>query len=91
VTPYPPGDRALERRAPDERYDVDRDGAIDRIARLPRPQAEVVLLRVVAGFSADEVAEMTGRSAGAVRVLQHRALRRMADDMRREREADDRV
>lgn len=91
VTLYPPGDRALERRAPDERYDVDRDGAIDRIARLPRPQAEVVLLRVVAGFSADEVAEMTGRSAGAVRVLQHRALRRLADDMRREREADDRV
>jgi RNA polymerase sigma-70 factor (ECF subfamily) len=53
--------------------------AVDRlIACLPADQAEVVLLRVVAGLSADEVAGITGRSAGTVRVIQHRALKRLA-------------
>ena len=48
------------------------------LARLPADQAEVVLLRVIGGFSADEVGEITGRRAGAVRVIQHRALRQLA-------------
>lgn len=48
------------------------------LERLPRDQAEVVLLRVVGGFSAEEVGEITGRRAGAVRVIQHRALRQLA-------------
>ena len=37
-----------------------------------------MLLRVVAGLSTEEVAEITGRRAATVRVLQHRALRRLA-------------
>ncbi|MGH9024042.1 MAG: RNA polymerase sigma factor [Acidimicrobiia bacterium] len=54
--------------------------AIDRLVGALTPdQAEVVLLRVVAGLSAGEVARMTGRSPGHVRVLQHRALRRLAE------------
>jgi RNA polymerase sigma-70 factor (ECF subfamily) len=49
------------------------------IARLLSPeQAEIVLLRVVSGFTVDEVAGMVGRRPGTVRVLQHRALRRLA-------------
>jgi RNA polymerase sigma-70 factor (ECF subfamily) len=53
--------------------------AVDRlIAALPADQAEIVLLRVVAGLSADEVAELTVRTPGAVRVIQHRALKRLA-------------
>jgi len=52
--------------------------AIDRLVeRLPESQAEVIILRVVAGLSSDEVAKVTGRSPGAVRVLQHRALARL--------------
>lgn len=91
MTLHPPGDRTLERTAPDDVYGSDRDRALDRIASLSRPQAEVILLRVVAGFSAEEVAQMIGRSSGAVRLLQHRALRRLADDMLRDREADGRA
>jgi RNA polymerase sigma-70 factor (ECF subfamily) len=45
---------------------------------LPPDQAEVVLLRVVAGLDAAQVAEVLGKRPGAVRVLQHRALRRLA-------------
>ena len=53
--------------------------AVERlVARLVPDQAEVVLLRVVAGLSVAEVAEITGHSPGSVRMLQHRALNRLA-------------
>ena len=56
------------------------DEAVRRIVDLlPRDQAEIVLLRVVAGLPVDEVAAITGRRPGTVRVLQHRALRRLAE------------
>jgi RNA polymerase sigma-70 factor (ECF subfamily) len=54
-------------------------------AMLPAHQAEIVLLRVVAGLSVDDVAEIVGRSPGAVRVQQHPALRRLADRMASQR------
>lgn len=47
-------------------------------AVLPPLQAEVVLLRVVADLSVADVARVMGRSPGAVRVLQHRALQRLS-------------
>jgi RNA polymerase sigma-70 factor (ECF subfamily) len=47
-------------------------------AGLTNEQTEVVLLRVVAGLSVEEVASMVGKTSGAVRVIQHRALRRLA-------------
>ena len=56
------------------------DEAVRRIvALLPRDQAEIVLLRVVGGLPVDDVAAITGRRPGTVRVLQHRALRRLAE------------
>ncbi|MQA83267.1 MAG: sigma-70 family RNA polymerase sigma factor [Streptosporangiales bacterium] len=45
--------------------------------RLPEHQRELVLLRVVAGMSAEETGNVLGMSAGAVRVAQHRALARL--------------
>ncbi len=48
------------------------------VASLPPEQAEIVLLRVVSGLSVSEVARLTGRRPGFVRVLQHRALKRLA-------------
>ena len=55
--------------------------ALARIASLPPAQAEVVLLRVVADLSVDEVAKIVGRRPGAVRALQHRALQRLAREL----------
>ena len=49
------------------------------IATLPREQAEIIMLRVVAGLEATEVARIVGKSPGAVRVAAHRGLRRLAD------------
>jgi RNA polymerase sigma-70 factor, ECF subfamily len=48
------------------------------VAGLPAVQAEVILLRVVAGLDNEAVAALTGRSPGAVRVAAHRGLRRLA-------------
>jgi RNA polymerase sigma-70 factor (ECF subfamily) len=48
------------------------------VAELPAMQAEVILLRVVAGLDNEAVARLTGRSPGAVRVAAHRGLRRLA-------------
>lgn len=52
--------------------------AVSLVARLPVHQAEVILLRVVAGLDNETVARLTGRSPGAVRVAAHRGLRRLA-------------
>lgn len=53
--------------------------AVRRIAAvLSRDQAEVVLLRVLAGLEVDEVAAILDKRPATVRVLQHRALKRLA-------------
>lgn len=58
------------------------DEAVGRIVSLlPADQAEIVLLRVVAGLPVEDVAQITGRRPGTVRVLQHRALRRLAQQL----------
>lgn len=54
------------------------DAAAMLAAELPPDQAEVVLLRVLGGLDVDQVAEMLGKRPGTVRVLQHRALQRLA-------------
>jgi RNA polymerase sigma-70 factor, ECF subfamily len=52
--------------------------AIALLAGLPPLQAEVILLRAVAGLDTETVARLVGRSPGAVRVAAHRGLRRLA-------------
>jgi RNA polymerase sigma-70 factor (ECF subfamily) len=53
--------------------------AMTLVAQLPAHQAEVILLRVVAGLDNETVARLVGRTPGAVRVAAHRGLRRMAE------------
>ncbi len=57
------------------------EGARRIVELLSDDQAEVVLLRVVAGLDVDAVAKITGRRPGAVRVMQHRALKRLAKEL----------
>ena len=52
--------------------------ALALLAELPPDQAEVVVLRVVGGLEVAEVARIVGKRPGAVRVLAHRGLRRLA-------------
>jgi RNA polymerase sigma-70 factor, ECF subfamily len=56
--------------------------AAQRIARiLNRDQAEVILLRLLGGLEVDQVAEILGKRPGTVRVLQHRALKKLAEEI----------
>ena len=60
--------------------------ALSCLGMLPREWAEVVLLRVVCGLDSAEVAAVTGRKAGTVRVIQKRALERLAELLAADRE-----
>jgi RNA polymerase sigma-70 factor, ECF subfamily len=60
------------------------DRALARVATLPTDQAEVILLRVLGGFPVADVARILSKRPGTVRVIQHRALRRLAMDLERE-------
>jgi len=51
--------------------------AIALLSQLPAHQAEVIMLRVLAGLDTEVVAEMLGRSPGAIRVAAHRGLRKL--------------
>jgi RNA polymerase sigma-70 factor (ECF subfamily) len=48
---------------------------------LPDDQRQVMLLRLVAGLTPTEVAEQLGRSVDAVHALQHRARRRLREEL----------
>jgi RNA polymerase sigma-70 factor (ECF subfamily) len=47
------------------------------IRQLAPLQQHVLILRFISGFSTEETAEIVDRSAGTVRVIQHRALKAM--------------
>ena len=75
----PPGDAESDAMAV-----ISTQQALELIATLPPAQGEVLLLRVVADLSVDEVARIVGKRPTAVRALQHRAIvglaRRAATD-----------
>ncbi len=60
------------------------DEAIALIASLPSDQYDVVLLRIIGDLSVADVARILGKRPGAVRALQHRALKRLARIISRE-------
>jgi RNA polymerase sigma-70 factor (ECF subfamily) len=64
----------------DSQAAIDGDDAVRRIlGLLPPEEAEILLLRVVGGLPAEQVALVVGKRAGTVRVIQHRALQRLAE------------
>jgi RNA polymerase sigma-70 factor (ECF subfamily) len=83
TVPVPP-EAIPERSAPGDAADpvleaISTRAALALIARLPPDQAEVVTLRVVAGLDVAQVAAVVDKRDGAVRVLSHRGLRRLAE------------
>jgi RNA polymerase sigma-70 factor, ECF subfamily len=57
------------------------DTALTLLQRLTADQREVVALRVIAGMSVSETAAIVNRTEGAVRVLCHRGLRSLAQQL----------
>jgi RNA polymerase sigma-70 factor (ECF subfamily) len=81
-----PVEQLAERAAPDDPVAQVLEGqstraALALLAELPPDQAEVVTLRVFGGLEVAEVAKIVGKRPGAVRVLAHRGLRRLAKRM----------
>jgi len=75
----PPGILPSAADAAEEALDhLSTRSALAMLAALPPLQAEVILLRVVAGLETEAVARLLGRSPGAVRVAAHRGLRQLA-------------
>ena len=75
VTTPDAADQALEA--------VSTQTAMALIASLPHDQAEIIMLRVVVGLDASDVARIVGKTPGAVRVAAHRGLRRLAGQAER--------
>jgi RNA polymerase sigma-70 factor, ECF subfamily len=76
--------RPGRQRTEDEAVDhLASEAAIARVLAVLSPdQADVVLMRVVGGLDVEQVARALGKQPGAVRSLQHRALRRLARQLR---------
>ena len=55
------------------------ESAIALLSQLPGPQAEVIMLRVVAGLDTETVAEILGKTPGNVRVMAHRGLKKLEE------------
>jgi RNA polymerase sigma-70 factor, ECF subfamily len=53
------------------------ESALALLTQLPTLQAEVIMLRVVAGLDTDAVATMLGKTPGNVRVTAHRGLKKL--------------
>ena len=75
VVPLDMTEAAQQMTAPEA---VSTQVAMDLIKSLPREQAEIIMLRVVAGLDTSDVARIVGKTPGAVRVAAHRGLRRLA-------------
>ena len=79
----PHADRAEGSTPSAEQDAVEREAtaaALRLVATLPPEQAEMVMLRVVAGLDVAVVAELVGKKPGAVRVAVHRALKSLSRD-----------
>lgn len=73
----------IEGRAVPDLPAIDESEAVDpallaALERLTPDQREVVVLRFVSDLSLEEAAKVTGRSVGAVKTMQHRALAQLA-------------
>ncbi|MFE6303765.1 sigma-70 family RNA polymerase sigma factor [Nocardiopsis changdeensis] len=56
---------------------IEAQRARELLDELPEQQRRLLVMRVIAGLTADETGHVLGMSAGAVRVAQHRAIARL--------------
>jgi RNA polymerase sigma-70 factor, ECF subfamily len=69
-----------------ERFDQRTKAALQRLAGLPEDEADILLLRVVAGLSAEEVAWIVAKPRAVVHALQQRGIERLLQRRARTRE-----
>jgi RNA polymerase sigma-70 factor (ECF subfamily) len=75
---YPrPRQPAATPELPDHSPEARLQGIREAISELPEPMQTVLMLRLVAGLDAAQVASATGRRLGTVQALQRRALKQL--------------
>ena len=72
------GDRASGDAEREGMASLETDATLALIATLPPDQCDVVLLRVLGDLSVADVARILDKRPGAIRALQHRALKNLA-------------
>lgn len=76
-------DPGLDLASADVAEEYERSSSLDRaialVRTLPQDAAEVLLLRIMADLDVAQVAAMLDKSEANVRVIMHRALKRLAD------------
>jgi RNA polymerase sigma-70 factor (ECF subfamily) len=86
-------DQSYEPSGPDPQVEVearlDADEVRLAVRRLGEEQRQVVLLRFVEGLSHSEVADILGKTEGATRAIQHRALGALARALKLTRGTDE--
>lgn len=72
-------DQVASGDGPEQRFmQGELNGRLARLLRvLPEKQREILVLRAIEGYSAEQTAEMIDSTPGAVRVAQHRAMARL--------------
>jgi len=65
--------------------DLEQQELLGMIAYLPQNQRQVIILKFIEGLDNREVADTMGKSQGAIRVLQMRALAKLRKDLAREK------
>ena len=58
-------------------FQVERSILLGALARLKPEHRDVIVMRFIEGYAALEVAQLLGKTEGAIRTLQHRALERL--------------
>ena len=58
---------------------LDSEYLMRAVAQLGEEQRECVMLRFMQGLSVHETAAVMGKNDGAIKALQHRAVRKLAD------------
>jgi len=58
-------------------FQVERSILMAALARLKPEHRDVIVMRFIEGYAALEVAQLLGKTEGAIRTLQHRALERL--------------
>ena len=58
-------------------FGVERSILLGALARLKQEHRDVIVMRFIEGYAALEVAQILGKTEGAIRTLQHRALERL--------------
>lgn len=77
-------DDAVTVAAPDDVHGevsqkVDMDSLLSKLEHLTEDQRQVLILKFVEGFATEEIAQVMGKNAGAIRALQMRGLQSLAE------------